>query len=189
MNSIIRYTLETIHPLSESEWKFIEPLFKRKQYSKNEHILSVGEVEKYLYFIEKGVLRSYVDRNESEVTLEFSFEETIFSAYDSFLLQTNSLINVQAITPTVIWRIHYNELQTIYNKFPIGNLIGRVATEKIYLEKSNRELSLLTKTAEELYLDLLSQQPELIREIPLKYIASFIGITPQALSRIRRRIT
>lgn len=68
-------------------------------------------------------------------------------------------------------------------------MIGRVAAEILYMEKSKRELSLLSMTAEQRYLNLFSEQQELIRLIPLKYIASYIGITPQALSRIRRRIT
>ena len=76
----------------------------------------------------------------------------------------------------------------VYSKTFIGNLIGRIASEILYIEKSNRELSLLSKTAEERYLDLFNEQPELIQNIPLKHIASYIGITPQALSRIRKRI-
>lgn len=67
--------------------------------------------------------------------------------------------------------------------------IGRKSAESLFLIKSRRELSLLNKTAEERYLDLFSQRPELIRHIPLKHIASYIGVTPQALSRIRKRIS
>ncbi|MDN5202741.1 Crp/Fnr family transcriptional regulator [Fulvivirgaceae bacterium BMA10] len=189
MTSKIRQALETIHPISENDWSIIEPLFVKKEYLRNEFILRRGEIEKYLYFIESGILRSYVDRNESEVTLEFSFQETIFCSYSSFLTQTQSQVDVQAITDLTIWRIGFDDLQKVYLETSIGNLIGRVACEIQYLEKSNRELSLLTKTAEERYLDLFKEQPALIQNIPLKYIASYIGITPQALSRIRKRIS
>ena len=68
-------------------------------------------------------------------------------------------------------------------------MIGRRASEELFLKKSKRELSLLRDSAEERYLNLFEERPELLREIPLKYIASYIGVTPQALSRIRRRIS
>ena len=189
VNSGIRQALETIHPISEEDWKIFGPLFHRKTYEKDDHILRVGQTEKYLYFIEKGIVRSYLERRESEVTVEFSFQETIFSSYASFLTQTPSLVDVQAITDLVIWRVGYADLQKIYADSNIGNLIGRVASELLFIEKSNRELALLCKTAEERYLDLINEHPELIQNIPLKYIASYIGITPQALSRIRKRIS
>lgn len=77
----------------------------------------------------------------------------------------------------------------IYIGTKIGNAIGRKASEELFLKKSQRELSLLSETAEQRYLNLFTEQPELIKEIPLKYIASYIGITQQALSRIRKRIS
>ena len=187
MTSKIRQALETIHPISTVEWAIMEPCFHQKQYKINDHILRALEIEKYLYFIEKGVVRSYIERKESEVTIEFSFQETIFCSYSSFLTQTPSKIHIQALTDVLIWRITFDDLQKVYSNTSIGNLIGRIASEILYIEKSNRELALLSMTAEERYLNLFKEQPELIRNIPLKHIASYIGITPQALSRIRRR--
>ena len=83
----------------------------------------------------------------------------------------------------------YNDLQKIYDETEIGNKIGRLASEDLFLKKSKRELSLLTETAEQRYLNLFSEQLHLLKQVPLKYIASYIGITPQSLSRIRKRIT
>jgi hypothetical protein len=85
--------------------------------------------------------------------------------------------------------VSYNDLQEIYRETEVGNLIGRQAGEDLFLKKSKRELSLLDDTAEQRYLNLFTEQPHLIKQIPLKYIASYIGITPQALSRIRGRIS
>lgn len=189
MSKGLRQTLETIQPISNSDWAIIEPLFRKKVLSKYEFLLREGEVERYLYFIEDGILRSYVDREDSEVTLEFSFQNTLFSSYESFIRQEKSRINIQAITDVVIWRVSFDDLQKIYQKTSIGNYIGRIAAESLYIEKSVRELDLLTKTATERYLNLFKIQPKLIQSIPLKYIASYLGITPQALSRIRRNIS
>lgn len=88
----------------------------------------------------------------------------------------------------VVWQIHHDDLQKIYKKSSVGNLIGRLMIEYLYVEKLKREFSFLSETAEERYLKLLKEQPELFQAVPLKYIASYMGITPQALSRIRKRI-
>ena len=88
-----------------------------------------------------------------------------------------------------MWRLTYDDLQSIYTETMIGNLIGRKAAEQLYLLIKQRELSFLNKTAKQRYLDLFEGRPELIKLIPLKYIASYIGITPQALSRIRKEIS
>ena len=82
----------------------------------------------------------------------------------------------------------YKNLQEVYKKTSIGNTLGRLSSERLFLIKSKREISLLNETAEERYLKLFDERPELIKEIPLKYIASYIGVTAQALSRIRKRI-
>ena len=97
--------------------------------------------------------------------------------------------SLKTLTETILWSIDYNELQEIYQKTTIGNVIGRLTAEGLYINKFKRELSLLKDSAEERYLRLFEEQRRLIMQIPLKYIASYIGDTPQALSRIRRRIT
>lgn len=85
--------------------------------------------------------------------------------------------------------ISYNDLQEIYNKTAIGNLIGRLTAENLFITKSKRLQSLLDQTAEERYLSIFKERPQLLKEISLKYISSYIGVTPQALSRIRKRIS
>jgi len=105
------------------------------------------------------------------------------------LTQQPSSYQLETITDTVLWSVSFNDLQIIYTDTAIGNTIGRLASEDLFIKKSKRELSLLTESAEERYLNLFTEQPHLLQLIPLKYIASYIGITPQALSRIRKRIS
>ena len=96
---------------------------------------------------------------------------------------------IEALSKTTVWRISHADLNDIYTNTEIGNEIGRKNAERLFLIKSSRELSLLELTAKERYQNLFSERPQLIKEIPLKYIASYIGITPQALSRIRRQVS
>jgi len=185
----IREYYERIMQLQESEWEFIAAHFNRKVFSKNQVITQQGATEKYLSFIETGIVRFYIPGDENELTFNFSFNKEFTCAYDSFLTQTPSEYELQALTETIVWQISYEDLQKVYAQTRAGNYLGRFAAEKLFLSKSKRELSLLKYTATERYLNLFKEQPEILQYIPLKYVASYIGITPQGLSRIRRQIT
>ena len=160
----------------------------RQVFPKNTVLLKTGNPEYYLSFVEEGIIRFFIPKEENDLTFAFVFSNSFVSGYDSFLTQKQSTYTIQTLTKTVLWRITYEDLQLIYEQTEIGNTIGRKAGEELFLKKSKREISLLNETAEERYLNLFTEQPHLIKNIPLKYIASYIGITPQALSRIRKRI-
>ena len=123
------------------------------------------------------------------LTFNFSFDKEFTCDYDSFLTQTPSEYALQALTKTIAWQISYDNLQKVYAETKVGNYLGRFASEKLFLAKSRRELSLLKYNAKERYLNLFCEQPRILQLIPLKFIASYIGVTPQGLSRIRRQIT
>ena len=133
-------------------------------------------------------MRFYIPRLEDEITFAFAFKQNFVSGYTSFLTREPSKYAIETLTKTSLWSLSYEDLQEIYQETQVGQALGRKASEALFLNKARREQALLTQTAEQRYMNLLTEQPEFIREIPLKYIASYIGITPQALSRIRKRI-
>jgi CRP-like cAMP-binding protein len=185
----IREYYERITKLQEEEWQFIAAHFYHQLFHKGAIITRKGETEQYLSFIENGIVRFYIpDDEDTELTFNFCFDKEFTCAYDSFLTQQPSEYELQALTETIVWRISHSNLQKVYAQTNIGNHLGRVAAEKLFLTKSQRELSLLKYTARERYLQLFSQQPNILKYIPQKHIASYLGITPQALSRIRRQI-
>lgn len=185
----IREYFEQITPLSEQEWQLFASKLIRREFPKKTLLLKLGQKENYLSFIETGVVRFFIPKEENDLTFGFSFANAFVSAYDYFLTQTPSTYQLETLTNAILWRISYQDLQTIYKETLVGNMIGRFASEDLFLKKSKRELSLLNDTAEQRYLKLFTEQPHLIQQIPLKYLSSYIGITPQALSRIRRRIS
>jgi len=185
----IKQYFESEFGISTADWEIFSSKLSRYEFPKKSTLLRLGEVENHLSFVEKDIVRLYIPNAEGELTFGFVFGRAFVSAYDSFLTQKPSEYVVETITDTVLWRLNYKELQEVYASSGIGNLIGRKASEELFLKKSKRELSLLRDSAEERYLKLFDERPELLREIPLKYIASYIGVTPQALSRIRRRIS
>ena len=185
----IKHYFEHHFGISSPDWDIFSSKLSRHNFPKKSILLSQGETENHLSFISKGIVRQYVPLTNGELTFGFAFSGSFISAYDSFITQMPSSYAVETISETILWQLTYADLQEVYNTSQIGDRIGRKASEELFLKKSKRELSLLLDTAEERYLKLFKERPELIREIPLKYIASYIGVTPQALSRIRKRIS
>ncbi|WP_245756727.1 Crp/Fnr family transcriptional regulator [Flexibacter flexilis] len=174
--------------LSEDDWQFFAAKLTKQSFNRKSTVLAAGQTESHLSFIEKGIVRFYLGDEEKQTTFGFAFENYFVSAYDSFLLQQPCNYYIETLSDTILWRLTHQDLAQIYEHTSIGNTIGRLASEDLFLKKSKRELSLLMDSPETRYLKLFTEQPHLLKQIPLKYIASYIGITPQALSRIRRRI-
>lgn len=184
----IKAYYEGITPVDESDWQYIVRLFEWVSFAKGDILTAQGSIEQFLYFIETGIVRYFICQDTIERTFDFGFEKTFAGAYDSMVLRTPCGYQLGALTDVTAWRISYDNLQQMYQHTKIGNAVGRKLSETLYVAKSKRELALLNLTAKERYLSLFSERPEIIRRIPQKYVASYIGITPQALSRIRREI-
>lgn len=185
----LRTYFEKISPITDHDWKIFSANLIRVEFPKKTSILKMGETENYISFIEKGAVRFYFPKSiDKEITFAITFENELVCAYDSFLKQLPAEYFVETITTTTLIRFSYQSLQKIYTEMPFSNTIGRVLSEEIYLIKAKRELQSLKYSPLQRYLNLFEEKPRLLKEIPLKYLASYIGITPQALSRIRRRI-
>jgi len=186
----IRNYIEKFTKVDDEDWAFFSSKLHKKEFPKKSIITEVGQIENHISFIEKGIVRLLVpSKTEEELTFGFSFENEFISAYDSFLTRTPSIYQVETLTNTSLLSITFSDLQEVYKHTKIGNLIGRLVAERLYWLKSKRTHSLLMDSAEQRYLNLFTERPNLIKEIPLKYIASYIGVTPQSLSRIRKQIT
>ena len=186
----IRQHIEEISVISDSDWEYFSSKLVHRVFKKRTIFLKYGAVENHISFIDKGLVRLYIPKElkEKEVTFGFSFKNQFISAYDSFLTRRASLYELETLSDTHMYSISYNDLQAVYQHTQFGNLIGRLTAERLFLIKSKREQSLLNLTAEQHYISLFEERPELLSVIPLKYISSYIGVTPQALSRIRKRI-
>ena len=187
----IRTYLEKSLTINDDDWNFFTARLILRKVKKRTKLLEVGTIENHISFIDKGIVRFFIPKEEEdkETTFGFCFNNEFVSAYDSFLTQSPSLYELETLTDVEMWSMSYEDLQEVYKKTSIGNTLGRLSSERLFLIKSKREQSLLNETAEERYLNLFDERPELIKEISLKYIASYIGVTAQALSRIRKRIT
>lgn len=189
--TFIRDYIADIAHVSDGEWTNFASRLVKKELKKKTVFLKEGVVENQISFIKEGVVRLYIPKQfkENEVTFGFCFENQFVSAYDSFLSRKPSLYELETLADTTLYSISYQDLQEVYQTTQIGNLIGRLTAERLFSIKSKREQSLLSETPEQRYLNLFKERKKLINVIPLKYVSSYIGVTPQALSRIRKRIT
>lgn len=185
----IRTFLNGLATMSDDDWLIFSSKLERIHYAKKAIILMQGKTERYLSFLEKGIVRFNIPGSDHDITFGFAFENTFFSAYDSFVTRSPSQYNIECISDCILYRISYEELKDVYANTSIGEHIGRRVAEELYVKKVKREISLLEHDARERYIGLLTEQPHLIKHIPQKYLASYIGVRPQSLSRIRRAIS
>ena len=127
----IRKYFEKTFKLTEQDLEIFSSKFTRQEFSKKHVLLKVGQVENHLSFVETGIIRCYIPKEENELTFAFIFDNSFVSGYDSFLTQRRSIYHVETLTKTTLWRLTYDDLQAIYNETEIGNTIGRQASEDL----------------------------------------------------------
>lgn len=155
MEEIRRYFEKSVL-LTDNDWQIFSSKLIRQEFSKKTKILKTGQKENHLSFIEKGIIRFIIPTEFDDLTFGFAFANNFVSAYDIFLTQTPSTYELETITDTVLWSLTYQDLQDIYSQTKIGERIGRLASEELFLKKSKRELSLLNDSPEQRYLNLLN---------------------------------
>jgi len=152
-------------------------------------ITDIGEVEKFGYFLKSGIVQAIgYTKVEEEKILDFIFPNHFFNGYISFLTQEPSLVQLSTVTECTFDVVSHDEIQELYKTSLFVNQLGRAIAEFKVVQKTNRELDFLTKSAKERYLDLITDQPNFIKDIPNKRIALYLGIHPESLSRIKKEL-
>lgn len=175
--------------INEDDWDIISSKFKEVKVPAKTILLQNGKVENYLYFLTKGIVRYTIPKAKDGKTFDFSFEKEFAGAYDSFVSRSPSYYDVEALTAAVLWRISYNDLQDVFEYSALGNTVGRLAAESFYLKKAQCEKSQMLQTAQKRYVKFCQEHPTQVDEIPMKVIASYLGITQPALSRVVKSIS
>jgi CRP-like cAMP-binding protein len=161
---------------------------EKRTYRKNEFIIHEGDVENYVYLIKSGGVKVTYTPNDITFILGFWFKGDMFSSLVSFLERSPSKTNIITIAETEVERVDYSQIQQYYKQYHIVSEVGRKLVEFNFILKAKKELEILSKTAEERYMELIEQSGHLVLELSVKEIASYLGIHPESLSRIRRKI-
>jgi CRP-like cAMP-binding protein len=189
MKSELLKTLNKLVKLNPEEEELIESSFTFKTLAKGDFFLREGSTCKYVGFITRGLVRYFVLKNDEESTFEFTKEGEFIADYSSFNRQTKSTQNIEAIEDCELLVINYTKLQNIFNKTPNGNYLGRQIIEKRFDIMVNQLLAVYMQNSEQRYQKFISEYANLTQRIPQYLIASYVGVQPPSLSRIRKRIS
>ncbi len=179
--------LNQMVPLDKNETELIRSSFKPLNLKKGEYFLQSGEINKHVGFLAKGLVRYFVFKDDEESTFIFTKEGEFIADYQSFNNKTKSVQNIQAIEDCELLVIDYASVQHIFSVTPNGNLIGRLIIEHRFDVMVNQLLAIYMQNHEERYLSFIKHYAELTQRIPQYLIASYVGVQPESLSRIRRR--
>lgn len=177
-----------IHPMSEEEIAAIDETLTEKQFEKGSILLREGDVSSQVYFVIKGVVRQYCIIDGQEKTLNFFADGQWVLSNSGMDAQQSSNHFLECATDCLLILGDSRKGEELYNRYPNLGLIARKLLTTIYLEQQTKHESYLTDGPTERYRKLLDNRPDLIQRLPQYQIASYIGVTPESLSRIRKRI-
>lgn len=177
--------LRTIIPVSAPLEAALLRISRHRTLEKGQYLLRAGEVCADMCFVEQGLLRGFYFHEEREITNWMAIDGEFGTSFYSFITRTPATESIVALEPTQVVQIPYHELQQLYTTFPETERLGRILTESYYIKLDGRLLGMQFKTARERYDLLLATNPLLVQRAPLGYIASYLGITQETLSRIR----
>lgn len=187
MTTELKAFLTNYVAMDGAELQEVAGMFKSKSIKKNEFLLLEGEICQDLVFVQEGCLRLYYVDGEVEISVWFAFKNSSAIDIYSFISEKPSKYFLQAIEDSEVWFLPKAELLGLYETHPKMQEMMRRFWEDAVLNLIDRFTALQRDSAEQRYLDLLSKPPY-IQKIPQKYLASFIGVTPTSLSRIRKHI-
>lgn len=188
MKELLITKIEEYISLSDADIQIINSLFKQKEYSINQIIHQEGLMCNKLWFITKGLVRYTSNINGEDRNFIFRSEGNFIGDIESFIKRTPSTKSIVTLEDCMIYAISKNDLQIFYQKVTHGERFGRLLVENIFAAAVNHLVSFYTESPEQRYIKLIKQNKDFIQRIPQYHIASFLGIKPQSLCRIKKRL-
>lgn len=171
--------------LTPSQCEMFEGLLHPIHISKNDFLIREGSVCSIVGFVQTGVLRAFIKKEDKEFNNGFFFKDSIISAYTSFLTQTPASGSIQALEDSTLLCISYRQLQELHKQSADWYKLSNYIAEVFFIRKCKRECSLLKDSAQQRYEDLLVTHPLIEQRVAQYHIASYLGIKPESLSRIK----
>lgn len=188
MTDSLKHYCQSLIDLTTDELPLIDEFFEPRLIQRNALLLADGAVCRFIAFIVSGSVRHFHVKNGDERTCDISFDTQFITDFNSFSYDVPSTINLQALQETTVLLIRKERLVELYQRNPKFEKFGRLMAEKIALRATDMIMSLSSEKPAERYQNLLIKQPDLAQRVPQKYIANLLGISPESLSRIRKRL-
>jgi len=186
---ILQKYITTILPMPTDKSAFFAEQFEPIEFAKDELLLKENKINKDTFVLENGYVRSYTfDQNSEEVTTNIFSAPCFVNDFLSFFKQQPTSENYQCLTHCKLWTMSYEKVQTCFHTYPEFREFGRMMLVTNYSNLHDRMLGMVKDTAENRYLKLMKNHPGIFQNVPLKIIASYLGITDTSLSRIRKDI-
>jgi CRP-like cAMP-binding protein len=186
MYDLILKNISRFIDLTEDEKKFFTSLLKIKKLRKKQYLSQEGEISRYEYFVNKGCLRTYlIDEKGLEHIVQFAIEDWWTGDMYSFLTQTPALYTIDALEDSELICLEKNALEELYIKVPKFEKFFRHLLQNAFIAGQRRIIENMSMAADQRYCRFIEQYPLMEKRLPLKQIASYLGITPESLSRIR----
>ncbi|HLP21477.1 MAG TPA: Crp/Fnr family transcriptional regulator [Chitinophagales bacterium] len=175
--------------LNQKEWDAFTGIFVFRSVPKKFNLVRVGDVSREAYFINKGAARLYFEKEGEEISANFMFENSFIASLESFLLQTPSRQAIDTLEGCELLVLSKQRLDELIQTYPKFHIFSKAIAEMAFIMLQRRASSFILDSPEERYMNMLQQRPEILERVPQHMIASYLGVTPVSLSRIRKRIS
>ena len=171
--------------LTEEQYTHLVSIVKTIDLKKKQYLIQSGSTCSFIGFVETGLLRSFIQKDGDEINIDFYLSNAFVSAYTSFLTQTPANGSIQALVDTKVHLISYADYQNLLKSNDGWYKLGKYVSDTLFIRKCKREASLLMDSANERYQMLIQNYPAIEQLVPQYHIASYLGIKPESLSRIK----
>ena len=186
----LKIYIDRISPLSQETFNSFSQLFKPLNLKEEEFFIEEGKYAQEIGFLETGIVRAFfLNQEGKEYNKQFFVGPTLIGAYTSLLTKQKNKIAQKTLTECKIWKAPFHEIEKLYSKYHDLERLGRKIAEHYFLEKEKKELEMALLDAEKRYLILREEFPGLEMKIPQYHIASYLGISPTQLSRVRNKMS
>ncbi|MEO6722200.1 MAG: Crp/Fnr family transcriptional regulator [Ferruginibacter sp.] len=172
----------------DTELELIDKYFEEMILKKKEFLLQDNKVCNFIAFIADGSIRHFHIKDGVEKTCDISFDNSWVTDFQSFTYGIAGKMNLQAMEDTTVFNIQKNNLHNLYKECSKYETFGRLMAEQVAQRATEIAMSLSSDKPEERFQNLIKKQPDLFQRVPQKYIANFLGVSPESLSRIRKRV-
>ena len=174
--------------LNDEELQALENLFQPVTIKKMDHMMVEGDWIRDIFFINQGLFRSYYIKNGEEFTVGFFYAPLMFAEIFSIRKNEPTRLNLQALSEVDCYKANFQELEKLMKVYPRIKQVFFKLYEMLFVYGKKRQLSFIYESSKQRYLQFEQEFPRMIQEIPLQYIASYLGVKPETLSRIRKKV-